>query len=197
MCAAEAGRAALARPGLPLEWRARHLSEQIANVLAAGDLAGAQAMVARAEAAVADSGDRDAAATLEIAKVEIAGARGEFEEALQRLDASGMRPGVGVASAQRVELLHAELLLAVDDFDAAHQLAADGLATARRGRHTAAERAWRRFLGRCLTQAGRISEAAVTLDGALDDGSAVALAVPTVDDAVDVGCARPCRDPPR
>jgi DNA-binding CsgD family transcriptional regulator len=61
------------------------------------------------------------------------------------------------------DLRRAELLLAVDQFEAAHELAERCVAIARRDGYVAAARSWQRFLGHFHLQTGVIADAAATL----------------------------------
>ena len=65
-------------------------------------------------------------------------------------------------------VLDAEVLLALDQFDAANQLAEGALAGAQRCGHVAAARGWQRFLGRFLLHTGRLDDAAAMLHRGFD-----------------------------
>ena len=82
---------------------------------------------------------------------------------------------------QRAELFRAELLIAVDDFDGAEQVATDGLAIAETRRQSSAVKSWQRFLGRYFLQAGRVADTVAMLDGVLTVSSATSAV--NVDDA--------------
>ena len=123
-------------------------------------------MLPQAETAVASSGDRSAAHVLDMAKARLAYTEGAFQDAIQQVDASVAElRGEMDTSTRLTDLWRAELLMTVDQFDEAHQAAADGFATARRDGQVSAASSWQRFLGRYLLETGRITEAARTLDG--------------------------------
>ncbi|MCU1428613.1 MAG: LuxR family transcriptional regulator [Actinomycetia bacterium] len=169
---AEAGRSALASP-LPVALRARHLSQLVDNILEAGRVEVARELLPETVTAVTSSGDATATLALGVAKSRLAYMDGAFQQALRRIDMSFIavqrvaRPHVGVAEQRRAEQWRAELLLVCDEFDAAHHAAADGVAAARRDRQAWDEKSWKRFQGRHLLQAGRLSDAAATLEGTL------------------------------
>ena len=178
----EAGHIAVALPGVPTALRARHLSELVVNVLASGRPEVAKEWLQQAETAVASSGDRSAAQSLHVAKARLAYTEGAFQSAMQHFDASVVGVGNAVqTTVQLTDLSRAELLIAVDQFDAAHQLAADGVAAARRDGQVSAARSWERLLGRYLLETGRIADASGMLDGVLAAGHDDALV--TIGDA--------------
>ena len=178
---AQAGRDALARPDLPALLRARHTAEHVGNLASAGRRDSAWASNAQAEETVAAAGDREAELALAAAKAELAYADGTFRDALEQLDLSPRSPGDGPQVMSRVDLLRAELFVALDMFTAVNGVAAHRLAAAERTGRATATRAWRRVQGRCLFQQGQLRDAAAALDGTVD--AEVPSAVRTVSDA--------------
>ena len=172
----EMGRTALDLPGVIGVLRTRHLSQLVANLLETGLLDEAQDLLPEATSAVDAADDPSARVALDLAKSRIAYMGGAFHDALQHVESLDLgQPGDGDHGLDEASQWRAEVLCALDRFDAAHEAAADGVAAARRGRQAWAERSWRQLKGRCLLQAGRISDAAAALDGAVraDDAPAV------------------------
>lgn len=171
----DAGRAALELPGLPGAVRARHLSRLLDNVIDAGRPELARELLPEAQHAIGASGDPTAMLGLRVANARLAYVDDDFGEGLRAMDATlgvldDADPRVDVAL-----LWRADLLLATDQFDAAQHAAVQGSSAARTSRHAYTERSWQQLQGRLLLQAGRISEAAATLDGTVtaSEGSPV------------------------
>jgi DNA-binding CsgD family transcriptional regulator len=178
---AKAGRDALALPDLPLLLRARHTAEHVGNLASAGRRDPAWALLAQAEETVVAAGDREAELALAAAKAELAYADGTFRDALRHLDPSLGSPDDSSQIMSRVDLLRAELFVALDKFNAVHSVASRHLAAAERTGRATAVRAWRRVQGRCMFQEGKLLDAAVTLDRSFD--AEAPSAVRTVSDA--------------
>jgi DNA-binding CsgD family transcriptional regulator len=160
----DAGRLALATPGLGADLRARHLAHLVLNLAEGGELERARAFLPDADIANARTGDSATANVLELAKVQLVRMNGDLHNALARLDSLD---AVLRRDDRRMmwlaDLRRAELLLAVDRFEAAHELATQRGAIAKRDGHASAGRAWQRFLGRYQLHTGLIAEAAATL----------------------------------
>jgi hypothetical protein len=90
----DAGRQALALPDLPLPLRARHLACLVHNLLVGGRSEEARASLANARAAVASSGDANAAFMLDLAEGGLEAVAGRFGPALE-LTESAARAGSG------------------------------------------------------------------------------------------------------
>jgi DNA-binding CsgD family transcriptional regulator len=166
-----AGRAALALPSLPPDLRAQHLAEQIGNLLADGRPEVAATMLPEAESAVAAADEPSAAVALATAKAQLAYVGGRFDDARRELDRAVAWDIDRDEQVRLVDLCRAELLLASDELHVASEVAADGADLAERTGRPAAARSWRRLLGRAQLQEGRLVDASVTLDAAVDADS--------------------------
>ncbi len=176
----DAGRQALAVPGLGVDLRAKHLSQLILNLAESGQADDAQALMPEADIAVARGGDGQTSNVLELAKAQLAQLSGDYQGALARLEALDLglrrddRTALWVADLRR-----AEVLLAVDHPEVALELARQYGAIAKRDGHVPAARAWQRFLGRCQLHAGLIGDAAATLGDDSRYGQRAVPATPT------------------
>lgn len=166
----EAGRAALDLPGLGAAARARHLSQLVDNVLEAGQPELAIELLPEVATAVRTSGDATATHSLLVAKSRLAYVNGMFRDALREIDAARRVRVDGDLHGRTADQWRAEILIALDEFEAAQQIAAEAVPGAHQTGHACAERSWRQFEGRCLLQAGRLVEAAAILDGAVMPG---------------------------
>ena len=152
----EAGRDSLTLPGLPRPQRARHVSEWIGNLVSEGRMDAAREALLSVEATV-PTGDDDAGLdALGAARAQLAYVDGSYGEALRQLEEIGTTTRDADEHARLAGLLCGESLVAVDEFDAAHRLASDGIAGAGRDHRWSTARAWRRLRGRAMLQQGRI-----------------------------------------
>src|SRR6478736_3983229 len=169
-----AGRLALNLPDLPETLRARHLACLFHNLVTAGRLDEARAMLEETRATVESADDARATFTLRVAESALEYADDRFGPALE-LITSAYRDGIFAGDDQRLRLAHmwhGELLSIADRYEEAFAIAADGLAAAQRDRQGWAYHMFETWHGRMLLRTGRISEAAAVLEGrfALEDG---------------------------
>ena len=118
----EAGRDALALPGLPRPLRARHLSEWIGNLLSEGQLAAARRELLSVESTIAACEDDVVLDALGAARAQLAYVDGTYGDALRQLDEIGTTTRDADEHARLAGLLRGESLVAIDEFDAAHRL---------------------------------------------------------------------------
>jgi DNA-binding CsgD family transcriptional regulator len=170
-----AGRVALSLPDLPETLRARHLACLFHNLVTAGRLDEARAMVNEARAAVASADDARASFTVRVAESALEYTDDRFDPSLD-LITSAYRDGIFAGDDQRLRLAHmwhGELLSVADRYEEAFAIAADGLAAAQRDRQGWAYQMFETWHGRMLLRTGRFSEALAVLEGrfALEDGT--------------------------
>jgi DNA-binding CsgD family transcriptional regulator len=173
-----AGRVALNLPDLPDTLRARHLACLFHNLVTAGRIDESRATREEAAAAVARTGDAQASFTLRVAASALEYTDERFELSLGLIK-SAYRDSMSAGEDQRRRLAHmwhGELLSAVDRYDEALAIAADGLAAAQRDRQGWAYQMFETWYGRMLLRTGRLSEALAVLEGrfALEDGTRAA-----------------------
>jgi DNA-binding CsgD family transcriptional regulator len=162
-----AGRAALAVPGVTAEWRARHLSRLVDNLLEMGRCDAAHDLLPEVVNAVDCAADPVATLALKLARSRLAYMDGAFRAALRHVEPPHRGPAGRDHRAAVTDQWRAEALLVLDQFEPAQRAAAQGVATARCGRDAWAERSWRQLQGRSFLQAGRIADAAASLEGVL------------------------------
>jgi DNA-binding CsgD family transcriptional regulator len=170
-----AGRLALSLPDLSHTLRARHLACLFHNVVTAGRLNEARAMLEEAEAAVAAADDAHASFTLRVAESALEYTDDRFDASLQSIT-SAYRDGIFAGDDQRLRLAHmwhGELLSVGDRYEEAFAIASDGLAAAQRDRQGWAYQMFETWHGRMLLRTGRLTEALAVLEGryALEDGT--------------------------
>ncbi|HEX6702467.1 MAG TPA: AAA family ATPase [Gaiellaceae bacterium] len=170
-----AGRLALNLPDLPETLRARHLACLFHNLVTAGRVDEARAMLEETRAAVESVEDARAAFTLHVAESALEYTDDRFGPSLE-LITSAYRDGIFAGDDQRLRLAHmwhGELLSAADRYEDALAIAADGLAAAQRDRQGWAYQMFETWHGRMLLRTGRLSEALAVLEGrfALEDGT--------------------------
>ena len=170
-----AGRLALNLPELPAGLRARHLACLFHNLVTAGRIDEARAMLDDARPAVMSAGDVRASFTLRVAESALDYADDRFDSSLD-LITSAYRDGIFAGDDQRLRLAHmwhGELLSVGDRYEEAFAIAADGLAAAQRDRQGWAYQMFETWHGRMLLRTGRLSEALAVLEGrfALEDGT--------------------------
>jgi DNA-binding CsgD family transcriptional regulator len=164
---AEAGRRALALAGLPGDLRARHLARLVHNLVSAGRPQDARKLLVQARHAVRSADDPDATFTLIISEALVDYARGRFGPGLERIEALSQRRSE-VTEPVRTLLasrLRTELLAALDRYEEALRVSADGLVAGQRDHQGWAVREWEGGRGCRLLQVGRLGEAAAALDG--------------------------------
>jgi DNA-binding CsgD family transcriptional regulator len=170
-----AGRLALNLPDLPETLRARHLACLFHNLVTAGRVEEARAVLEDARAALGSVDDARASFTLRVAESALEYADDRFGPSLE-LITSAYRDGIFAGDDQRLRLAHmwhGELLSVTDRYDEALAIAADGLAAAQRDRQGWAYQMFETWHGRMLLRTGRLSEALAVLEGrfALEDGT--------------------------
>ncbi len=142
---AEAGRQALALPGLRADLRARHLDARMA---------------------VQQSHGVDGQFVLELAESALAYADGRFGQALELLEAA-LRTGLNASDDTRGHLAHqwrCDVLTMLDRLDEALQMSIENVAKAQRDRQGWALGLFETGRGRQLLQMGRLSDAAAALE---------------------------------
>jgi DNA-binding CsgD family transcriptional regulator len=170
-----AGRLALNLPELPETLRTRHLASLVHNLVTAGRIEAARAVLVDGRAALGSVEDARASFTLGVAESALVYADDRFDRSLE-LITSAYRDGIFAGDDQRLRLAHmwhGELLSVADRDDEALAIAADGLAAAQRDRQGWAYQMFETWHGRMLLRTGRLSEARAMLEGrfALEDGT--------------------------
>jgi DNA-binding CsgD family transcriptional regulator len=170
-----AGRLALNLPDLPETLRARHLACLFHNLVTAGRLEEARAVLEETRATVESADDARAAFTLRVAESALEYTDDRFGPS-HNLITAAYRDGIFAGDDQRLRLAHmwhGELLSVADRDQEALAIAADGLAAAQRDQQGWAYQMFETWHGRMLLRAGRLSEAAAMLEGrfALEDGT--------------------------
>src|SRR5207247_311462 len=170
-----AGRLALNLPDLPETLRARHLACLFHNLVTAGRIQEARAVLEDARAALGSADDARASFTLRVAESALDYTDDQFDLSLE-LITSAYRDGIFAGDDQRLRLAHmwhGELLSVADRYEEAFAIAADGLAAAQRDRQGWAYQMFEPWNGRTLLRTGRLSEAAAVLEGrfAHEDGT--------------------------
>jgi DNA-binding CsgD family transcriptional regulator len=173
-----AGRLALNLPDLPETLRARHLACLFHNLVTAGRLAEARAVLEEARATIESAGDARATFTVRVAESALEYTDDRFGPA-QELITEAYRDGIFAGDDQRLRLAHmwhGELLSVADRHEEALALAADGVGAAQRDRQGWAYQMFETWHGRVLLRTGRLSEARAVLDGrfVLEDGTQAA-----------------------
>ena len=131
-----AGRLALNLPDLPESVRARHLACLFHNLVTAGRVDEARAVLEETRATVESANDARATFTLRVAESALAYTDDHFGPSLE-LITSAYRDGIFAGDDQRLRLAHmwhGELLSTADRYEEALAIAADGLAAAQRDR---------------------------------------------------------------
>ncbi len=170
-----AGQRALALPDLPETLRARHLTCLFHNLVIAGHIDGARAVLPETRRAVDAAQDPRATFTLHVADSALEYVDGRFGSSLQ-LITTAYDEGVSAGDDARLRLAHmwvGELLSAHDRYEEALAIAAEGLADAQRDRQAWAFQMFETWHGRMLMRTGRLAEALSVLDGrfVLEDGT--------------------------
>jgi len=173
-----AGRLALNLPDLSVTTRARHLACLFHNLVTAGRIDEARAVLEETRTTVESADDPRASFTLRMAESSLEYIDDRFDSALG-LITSACRDGVLAGDDQRLRLAHlhhGEMLSAADRYEEALAIAADGLTAAQRDRQAWAYQMFETWHGRMLLRTGRLSEALAVLEGrfALEDGTRAA-----------------------
>jgi len=163
---AEAGRQALALPGLRADLRARHLAILFYNLVTAGRLEEARIGLDEAKIAVQQAHDVDGQFVLELAESALAYAEGRFGQGLELVEAS-LRTSLYSSDDARGRVAHqwrCDVLTMLDRLDEALQMSIDNVAAAQRDRQGWALGLFETGRGRQLLQMGRLSDAAAALE---------------------------------
>lgn len=164
---AEAGRRALALPGLSPAARGRHKARLVHNVLAGGRRTEAQRLVADAEYEIIEHGDQATVFSLGLAMGGLRYEEGNFAESLERIEAA-VRAGSVEGEDARARIARqwrTEVLAATDRFDEAVPLAIAGLESARAESQAWAIQLWEQWRGRQHFQLGEFADAVAALEG--------------------------------
>jgi DNA-binding CsgD family transcriptional regulator len=164
---AEAGRRALALPGLEPVDRARHLARLVHNVLAAGRRTQARRLVDDCGDEIEAHGDEATLFSFGLAGGGLRYAENDFGDALERIEAAvraGSLEGED-ARARIAQQWRTEVLATVDRFDEAVTLAIAGLESARAESQAWAIHLWEQWRGRQHFQLGEFSDAIAALEG--------------------------------
>ena len=164
---ADAGRAALALPGVSGRMRARHHARLVHTVLTAGRLREAGALLETARPEVQRHGDSDARFALAVAEAGLLYTRDDFASGYDMLVSALREYGQG-GDDSRLRLAQqwrAESLFVLDRFDDSLKLLEDAHAAAQRANQAWAARWFELWRGRDLFQMGRLADAAATLEG--------------------------------
>jgi DNA-binding CsgD family transcriptional regulator len=173
-----AGQLALSLPDLPETLHARHLACLFHNLVTAGRIDEARAILGEARERTQSADDARATFTLHVAESALEYADDDFGRSLE-LITSAYRDGIFAGDDQRLRLAHmwhGELLSVLDRYDEALQIATDGLAAAQRDGQGWAGQMFETWQGRMFLRAGRMVEARALLEGrfALEDGTRAA-----------------------
>jgi hypothetical protein len=164
---AENGRQALAIPGLPGNLRARHLAVLFHNLVTAGRLKEARAVLAEARTAVEECHDAAGQFVLELAEAGLTYADGRFGPALELVEAA-LRSSLSVGDDTRGHLTRqwrCDVLTALDRLGESLQMATENVAAAQRNRQGWALAVFETGRGRQLLQMGCLPDAAAVLEG--------------------------------
>ena len=182
---AESGRIALGLDDISEPMRGRHYARLAFNLVAAGRPAEVPPVLAAAHSSSTFESDATVRFTLDMADVGLEYDRGNFEPALNTLEAAIRR---GPDAEEPMRARHAsqwrcEILTVLDRFDAALDLTSTYLAAAQADRQRWEVRLWEQSRGRHLFQVGKLADAAALLEGLFvdDDGN------PSVFNAADGG----------
>jgi DNA-binding CsgD family transcriptional regulator len=163
---AEEGRQALARPGLPANLRARHLSLLLHNLVTAGRIDDARSVLEEVTVAVHGCDDVAARFALELAESGLIYADGQFSPALEMVE-TALRRGLDTTDDTREHLAYqwrCDILTIVDRLDDSLQMSTEAVASAQRDRQGWALNIFETGRGRQLLQMGRLADAAAALE---------------------------------
>jgi DNA-binding CsgD family transcriptional regulator len=172
---ADNARQALALPGLSVELRAWLDTIALHNLVVAGRGEDAEYLAPIAYKTAESIGSREAVFAAELATAGLDYQQFRFESALERLDAAAR---IGTSEDTRARLatyFRGWPLAALDRFDAARAVAADGIAAAQRDRQNWALHITETWTGLLSLQFGGLPDAALALDGrfAVSDAPAI------------------------
>jgi DNA-binding CsgD family transcriptional regulator len=163
---AEASGQALALPGLPANLRARHLAFLFHNLVTAGRLDEARAVLGEARTAVQQSHDIPGQFVLELAESGLVYADGRFASALELVE-TALRTGLNASDDTRGHLTRqwrCDVLTMLDRLDESLQMSTENVAAAQRDRQGWALGVFETGRARQLLQMGRLPDAAAALE---------------------------------
>jgi DNA-binding CsgD family transcriptional regulator len=163
---AETGRQALTLPGLPGNLRARHLAFLFHNLVTAGRLEEARAILTEARTAVEQCHDPAGRFVLELAESGLMYAGGRFGPALELVEAA-LRSSLGAGDDTRGHLTRqwrCDVLTALDRLDESLQMSTENVTAAQRDRQGWALAVFETGRGRQLLEMGRLPDAAAALE---------------------------------
>ncbi len=163
---AESCRQALALPALPANLRARHLALLFHNLMTAGRLDEARAVLEEATVAVRGCDDVPGRFVLELAQSGLMYADGHFAAALELVE-TALRTGLVASDDTRAHLSYqwrCDVLTMVDRLDESLQMSSEGVASAQRDRQGWALNIFETGRGRQLLQMGRLADSAAALE---------------------------------
>ncbi|MFD7155501.1 AAA family ATPase [Kribbella sp. NPDC059898] len=171
----ENARHGLALPGLPDDLRAELMAAEAHNLVVGGRVAEAIDTLPAAEEAARQCGSREAEFAVDLSGAGLDYQLFEFSRGLTRLDAAIARGTSEDVRARLAVYFRGWLLAAMDRFDDALAVAAEGAHAARRDRQHWALSIFETLKGLVQLQAGRLPDAAATLEGHLSvlDGTVV------------------------
>lgn len=158
----EAGRQALALPGLDEGIRSKHLARLVYNLQVGGRPQEARALLPEAEAAVQATGDPGAVFALGLGKGGLENVEGRFAASLAVIK-TAVRVGRDAGDRARERIATQFLcgaLIVLDRVDEALELALEGAASAKRDRQAWAMHMFDLWRGRELQQLGRLEDGA-------------------------------------
>jgi DNA-binding CsgD family transcriptional regulator len=177
----EAGRHALALPGVSEPVRARHLAVMVLSLVAASRPDEARTAAAVAQTAVDTTHDQVAAMNLEFGRLALDEARFDYSSMMTRirtLHRLGSETGEQ-AQVQAAEWFRANMLAGLGRFDDAMSVVSTGLDVAQRDHQAWIAPRWDIWRGWILLQRGQLTDAGAVLEGALASASVdLALAIP-------------------
>jgi DNA-binding CsgD family transcriptional regulator len=177
----EAGRHALALPGVSEPVRARHLAVMVLSLVAASRPGEARTAAAAAQTAVDTTHDQVAAMNLEFGRLALDEARFDYSSMMTRirtLHRLGSETGEQ-AQVQAAEWFRANMLAGLGRFDDAMSVVSTGLDVAQRDHQAWIAPRWDIWRGWILLQRGQLADAGAVLEGAIASASVdLVLAIP-------------------
>jgi DNA-binding CsgD family transcriptional regulator/tetratricopeptide (TPR) repeat protein len=174
----QAGRLALAVPGVSDVMRARHQARLVLNLVVAGRVEQARDMARSAAAAVRSTGDPGASIDLAVGNLALDQLDGFYTRLLANKHLlNPLEPQSNERAAiHYAETFRSRALAFTDRVDEALEVVAAGLAAAGRYRQAWMVQRWELLRGQYLLQAGRLSDAAAALEGVFADADPDAVA---------------------
>jgi DNA-binding CsgD family transcriptional regulator len=163
----EAGRRALALPGLSPELRSRHLARLVHNLLVEGRAPEARELLGEAHEAARASRDAGASFTLDLTEGALEYISGNFAASLARFENSLRMSSAADEPAREIlaREWRTEALAALDRYQESLAGAGEQVTTAQNNHQQWALRLWEGWRGRQLFQLGRLGDSAAALEG--------------------------------